>query len=58
MHVLTFFEGHLDNFSVHTAANRDRIKGSYGPEAVEVNGKIIGLRRRDDDGHDKIAHAS
>ena len=57
VHELTFSKGHIDNLTVNATAHRDGVKGGYGPEAVEVDGKVAALGGSNDNGHDKVAHA-
>jgi hypothetical protein len=55
LNVLTFLKRHVDDLTVHAAANGYRVICVDVSQSVEVNGKIAMMRRGNDDGNDKIA---
>src|SRR6266436_2888940 len=50
---LAFLEGNADQLAVNAAAHGDGVEGSDGAEAIEVNGQVAALCRRNHDRHNK-----
>jgi hypothetical protein len=50
---LAFLEVDFRDLAVHTGADGNRVERGYGPESIEVHGKIAALRASYNNGYDE-----